>query len=81
METPEDERCCGNCHSWALLWDDAANQNTWLGVCRRKRVAWRLQFAREHHGFEPTDLDMDDFLYESLCRADTRGCGEFKEVD
>ena len=81
MEEPEmDERCCGNCRFWALLWDDAGDQNRWLGVCRKARLEWRRRFAREHQGAEPTDLDMDDFLYEGLGRADKPGCGEFEDV-
>lgn len=76
----EDERVCGNCRFYTILWDGCADSNKWLGICRLHRVEWRRGFTRSQ-GYEPTDLDMDDYVYVNMQRADTPGCGRFDDEE
>lgn len=83
MELEEgNDRTCGSCKFWALLWDGCWDSQRWLGYCRYKREDWRRGFVRGH-GYEPTPLDFDDFLYEALedTYATRAACREWEEAE
>ncbi len=81
MEVKEgNERVCGDCEFWALLWDVCWDASKHLGVCRKRRLEWQREFIRENR-HDPTPLDWDDFLYENICEGAMPGCDEWEEAE